>query len=371
MKLKTMKYNLPAKMLLAVLSPLALISAVCAQTGGPYQINGHIEGLGNQKVYLSRSYSGKDVTDSVVAQNGVFSFKGTSPGTLIYGLRLGKQFMSVAMQPNEQVKIEGVLSKLNEVVVTGAKEQKVWKEWGQTWSVISKRAGQLYKALDSIGEKGDRTAVNVEFEKLGLRLIDSVEHFVKRHPSSAISPYVITDRFVTYPNPEKAQSTYALLTVAGKNSIYGKELGDALKVGAKTGVGVKPDFTIPDQNGKPIKLSSLKGKVVLVDFWASWCGPCRKENPNLVNAYTNYHDTGFEILGISLDDKKDNWLKAIDADKLTWLHASDLKGWKSDLAKEYGIRSIPMNFLVDGNGKIIAKDLRGEELEKKLLTVFK
>jgi peroxiredoxin len=371
MKLKIMKYNLPAKVLLAALSPFALITAVCAQTVGSYQINGHIEGLGDQKVYLSRSYSGKDLTDSVLAQNGVFIFKGTSPGTLIYGLRLGKQFMSVAIQSNEHVKIEGVLSKLNEVVVTGAKEQKVWKEWGQTWSVVSGRAGQLYKALDSIGEKGDRTPVNAEFEKLNLRLIDSVEHFVKRHPSSAISPYVITDRFVTYPNPEKAQSTYALLTVAGKNSIYGKELGDALKVGAKTGIGVKPDFTIPDQNGKPIKLSSLKGKVVLVDFWASWCGPCRKENPNLVKAYAKYHDKGFEILGISLDDKKDNWLKAIDADKLTWLHASDLKGWKSDLAQEYGIRSIPMNFLVDANGKIIAKDLRGEELEKKLLTVFK
>lgn len=371
MKLKIMKYNLPAKVLLAALSPFALWSTVCAQTAGSYQINGHIEGLGDQKVYLSRSYSGKDLTDSVVAQNGVFSFKGTSPGTLIYGLRLGKQFMSIAVQPNEQIKVEGTLSKLNEVKVTGAKEQKVWKEWGKTWGVISGRAGQLYKALDSIGEKGDRTAVNTEFEKLSLRLIDSVEHFVKRHPSSAISPYIITDRFVTYPNPEKAQSTYALLTAVSKNSIYGKELGNALKIGAKTGIGVKPDFTLPDKDGKPIKLSALKGKVVLVDFWASWCGPCRKENPNLVKAYSKYHDKGFEILGISLDDKKDNWLKAIDADKLTWLHASDLKGWKSDLAQEYGIRSIPMNFLVDANGKIIAKDLRGEELEKKLSTVFK
>lgn len=111
--------------------------------------------------------------------------------------------------------------------------------------------------------------------------------------------------------------------------------------------------------------------MVLVDFWASWCGPCRKENPNLVKAYAKYHDKGFEIIGVSLDDKKESWLKAIEADKLVWLHASDLKCWKSDLAAEYGIKSIPTSFLVDAEGRIIAKDLRGDALEKKLETLFK
>jgi len=345
-------------------------SSVYAQNKGNYSISGQIEGLADGKVFLSTRYLGKDLTDSTEAKSGNFNFKGTSPGTLIYSLRLGKQqYMSVVIQPNENVKIKGNFNHLDNAEITGAGAQKVWEEWLKKWSAIRDYAGHLYKMADSIG-KGDRSVVDAGFAQLNLRLIDTVDAFVKRYPSSAIAPFVIMDRFVTYPNPEKAQSNYAALTSVGKNTIYGKELGQAIAVSAKTGLGVKPDFTLPDREGKNFKLSSLKGKVVLVDFWASWCGPCRKENPNLVKAYAKYHEKGFEIVGVSLDDKKDAWLKAIDADKLNWLHVSDLKGWKSNLATEYGIRSIPTSFLVDVNGKIIAKDLRGEALEKKLAAIY-
>jgi peroxiredoxin len=131
------------------------------------------------------------------------------------------------------------------------------------------------------------------------------------------------------------------------------------------------DFTLPDADGKDISLASYKGKYVLVDFWASWCGPCRAENPNVVKAYSRFKEKGFEILGVSLDDKKDKWQAAVQADNLAWTHVSDLKGWKNAVAEQYGIRAIPQNLLLDPQGVIIAKNLRGDALEKKLEEVLK
>jgi peroxiredoxin len=132
------------------------------------------------------------------------------------------------------------------------------------------------------------------------------------------------------------------------------------------------DFTQNDTLGNPVSLSSFKGKYVLIDFWASWCGPCRQENPNVVKAFNNYKDKGFTVLGVSLDqpNAKDKWMKAIHDDNLTWTQVSDLKFWGNAVAVQYGIQAIPQNFLIDPQGKIIGKNLRGEALNKKLETLF-
>lgn len=131
-----------------------------------------------------------------------------------------------------------------------------------------------------------------------------------------------------------------------------------------------PDFTMDDPDGNPVSLSSFKGKVLLVDFWASWCGPCRRENPNVVRLYNKYHEKGFDILGVSLDRGRDPWLKAIDTDGLVWHHVSDLKGWSNSAAQLYGVSSIPHTVLLDKEGRIIARNLRGETLEAKLRELF-
>jgi len=144
-------------------------------------------------------------------------------------------------------------------------------------------------------------------------------------------------------------------------------LTQVLKTSASFMTGVDaPDFTMNRPDGTPLKLSDLRGKVLLVDFWASWCGPCRRENPNVVAAYKKYHDKGFDVLGVSLDRTKDRWLQAIEKDGLTWNHVSDLKGWKNEAAKLYGVTSIPSMVLLDAEGKIVARNLRGPALEAKL-----
>jgi peroxiredoxin len=134
---------------------------------------------------------------------------------------------------------------------------------------------------------------------------------------------------------------------------------------------VAPDFGQPTPEGNDLKLSDLRGKYVLVDFWASWCGPCRRENPNVVRMYDQYKSKGFEILSVSLDNTRDNWLKAIEADKLNWRHVSDLKGWSNSVAQLYEVTGIPQTYLIGPDGKIVAKGLRGPSLEAKLSELLK
>ncbi len=149
------------------------------------------------------------------------------------------------------------------------------------------------------------------------------------------------------------------------------QLDKVIKASASMMPGAEaPDFTMNTPDGQPLSLKDLRGKVLLIDFWASWCGPCRRENPNVVKAYHKYHDKGFDVLGVSLDRDKKRWLDAIKKDGLIWHHVSDLKGWSNEAAKLYGVRSIPHTVLLDKNGKIIARNLRGQALEQKLAEIF-
>jgi peroxiredoxin len=196
-----------------------------------------------------------------------------------------------------------------------------------------------------------------------------LKKFVLTHPDSYLSLFTINLMGPHSNNPKELFDLFNTLSPDLQDSEPGKSLKSAIDRSKITGIGATaPDFTQDDVNGKPVTLSSFRGKYVLIDFWASWCGPCRQENPNLVKTYNKYKDKNFTVLGVSLDrpDGKADWLKAIKNDGLVWTQVSDLNFWSNKVAVLYFIGQIPSNFLLDPNGKIIARDLRGTDLDNKL-----
>jgi len=344
------------------------------------------------KMFLTYAYPGqKTVIDSSVTENGSFKFIGTLDrpvnATLILKKTAAKISLSRISDENQLrlylepgvIDIKGTDS-LSTSKISGGKLNRDYAVYMKGISPIANDiAGVLKSFSQSRTITGDQATRKID--SLMLFYDKSHQDFVASHLSSPVSIYVLESYVANDKNLEEASNLFERLSPKVKQGPRAVEFA-ALLAGKKkalnnqmpTHVGAAaPNFEQPDVSGNKVTLSQFKGKYLFLDFWASWCKPCRAENPNLVEAYRMFKEKGLEVMSVSLDGaaQKQAWLNAIKTDGLTWLQVSDLKAWENSAALIYGVKAIPENYLIDPNGKIIAKNLRGEELLTVLSRIFK
>jgi peroxiredoxin len=321
-----------------------------------FEITGNVTGYpdGTSVSFLNQQTGAPEKQASI--EKGKFVIKGNLKEPSFIVLVFGDQPPAIPLFiDNSKIKIDGDKNNLENLSVTGSKSQNEFAEFSKEMKPYEK----IFMP-DSAKDPVSVAAV----EKIG-------ESFVKKYPSSYVAPIAIIRILQSSENATVADNLYKLLSKDVKNSTLAQYVGEQLELAKINPIGSQiADFTQADTAGRPVKISSLRGKYVLIDFWASWCRPCRMENPNVVAAFNKYHEKNFTVLGVSLDQAKDAWLNAIHMDGLTWTHVSDLKGWGNQVAALFKVTSIPQNILIDPKGKIIGKNLRGEALNDKLSSIL-
>jgi len=370
-------------MLVAGLGPLTLMAQ------GGYIITGKLPGLTvPAKAYLVTLQNGAwKEKDSVAIVNGKFQFKGSvsEPQQAIMAVRRNGAPESRTQSDNLGFFLENsniVFTATDSIIrskITGSVADRESRELEATIRPITKNIMRLNNKFS----KSNKTSVNYSAEERKTAS-DSVANwvaeiknirlkFVQSHLNTFMGLYtyntaILGSKF----DPAAVEPLFKKLAPQLQSSPLGKLTADRIAIAKRGQAGIKvTDFTQADVNGKPFTLSSLRGKYVLVDFWASWCAPCRAENPNVRKAYQALKDKNFEIVSVSLDAGKSQWVDAINKDGMPWIHVSDLKGWKNDVAVMYGVNSVPQNFLINPEGVVVARDLRGDDLTAKLSAFIK
>jgi len=339
-----------------------------------FVINAEIEGFEDQLVKIAKTVNNEFITvDSTQSKEGKFTVKGTIAYPEAYYLIFGdnERFM-IFVEPGK-IELKGKSTATSDFTVTGSKSHDLYSAYKTGMKAFDEKQEsmvQRYREAEANGDTATLSAIGKEYEQFENEIKKYTSDFISANPKSQVAYFLVNSEMYNYEltDLEKILQEADTTLLQGK---YLKKIADRVEILRSVEVGKPaPEFSMNDKDGNPVALSSYKGNYVLVDFWASWCGPCRRENPVVVENFKKFNPKGFQIFGVSLDNDKEQWLKAVAEDKLAWKHVSDLVGWDNAAAKIYGVMSIPANFLVDPNGIIVAKNLRGEDLGKKLAEIF-
>ena len=337
-----------------------------------FNIEGTISGYQDTIIHLKKRANGEWVTvDSSTVTEGKFHLKGkVDQPEVIYLYNEKMRFTVPVFVENANITITGSMDDLGNIKIEGSNAQKALDAYNMEVKTHDDKMNDLYKQWAAANKEGNKelmgeiedTYSSIEDEKLNF-----AKNYIGSNNKSIAVPYILLRQLSYSLDLNELDSLFQLIDPSLAESPYYKDIDKRIKTLQSVAVGKEaPDFTLNDTTGNPVSLSQFRGKYVLIDFWAAWCRPCRAENPNNVKLYADYKDKGFEILGVSFDNTRDAWVKAIKKDGLTWTQVSDLKGWKSAAGKLYGVNSIPHTVLLDKNGVIIAKNLRGKELREKV-----
>jgi len=355
---------------------VAILIAACSSEPH-YTIKGKIEGSDTITFYLQKREAGKMISiDSAISKNGSFTLKsGKVDYPQMVQLVAGEtRKRSSFYLENSEITVTGTLDSLFRAKITGSKTQDEYQKFIDSNKPLSDKYAGIYgeyQAASRAGDEAKSTEIEKQLDGLQKDMTDLQKNFVKSNPASYVTPSILSSLSYEMEAGEIEAAINELDTaVAAIPSM--KALRERAQIMKAVAVGQKaPDFTMNDVDGNPVALSSKTGaKLLLVDFWAAWCGPCRQENPNVVKVYTEFNKKGFDVFGVSLDQSKEDWVKAIADDKLTWTHVSDLQYWSNAAAKMYAVNAIPANFLLDETGTIIGRNLRGEDLYNKVNEVL-